>query len=359
MRILQQFSNPIHSGAITSMSLDKGRTWVVAGSVTGLLSLWDIRFGLLLKSWKAGSTNQPGANLRVHQVATHPVNKQWIIVASETRSTAQSDGGSILVEVWDLEKAAIVETLVTRDVSIPSHGQAPALVTSAPVQQPTPIAQSPADAIAQLVQSRNAQSSAKSSNPERYMTESDWAPCDIRSMAVGLDFGGHGSGTMIRDGFVLTSGFGGLESRHKDLGYVLLGSEDRKLRLWYLGQGQLERSVMISGVATDKQPPSYRYFLNHYPLLFSLLTYSRSTIRSSVDSPPSHTEIWSHYDAKEREKHRNTARPSLIGHYQQTLLKSHQDCITAIACIDSPFRGGVVSADRSGVIKVYKVSESE
>ncbi|CAG8669801.1 2528_t:CDS:2 [Acaulospora colombiana] len=324
MRILQQFNNPVHSGAITSMCLDKGRTWVVAGSVTGLLSLWDIRFGLLLKTWKAGSTTQPGANLRVHQCANHPVNKQWVIVASETRSTAQSDGGSILVEVWDLEKATIVETLVTRDVSIPSHGQAPALVTSAPVQQPTPVSQSPADAISQLVQSRNAQASTKGSNPERYMTESDYAPCDIRSLAVGIDFGGQGSTTTTRDGFVLTGGFGGLESRHKDLGYVLLGSEDRKLRLWYLGQGQLER-----------------------------------TIRSNVDSPPSHTEIWSHYDAKEREKHRSTARPSLIGHYQQTLLKSHQDCITAIACIDSPFRGGVVSADRSGVIKVYRVSESE
>lgn len=48
-------------------------------------------------------------------------------------------------------------------------------------------------------------------------------------------------------------------------------------------------------------------------------------------------------------------RLSLINHNQQNLLKGHADTITALACIDSPFRGGIVSGDRAGVIKVWRV----
>jgi len=52
-------------------------------------------------------------------------------------------------------------------------------------------------------------------------------------------------------------------------------------------------------------------------------------------------------------------RISLITNSQQNLLKSHQDVITAIACIDSPFRGGIISGDRAGVIKVWRVEQVE
>ena len=52
-------------------------------------------------------------------------------------------------------------------------------------------------------------------------------------------------------------------------------------------------------------------------------------------------------------------RISLITHNQQTLLKSHQDVITALACFDSPFRGGIVSGDRAGVIKVWRAEETD
>ena len=52
-------------------------------------------------------------------------------------------------------------------------------------------------------------------------------------------------------------------------------------------------------------------------------------------------------------------RISLITNSQQNLLKGHQDVVTAIACIDSPFRGGIVSGDRAGVIKVWRVEQVE
>jgi phosphoinositide-3-kinase regulatory subunit 4 len=46
---------------------------------------------------------------------------------------------------------------------------------------------------------------------------------------------------------------------------------------------------------------------------------------------------------------------ALLNNNQQNLLKPHQDMVTALACIDAPFRGGIVSGDRSGVIKVWRV----
>jgi phosphoinositide-3-kinase, regulatory subunit 4 len=52
-------------------------------------------------------------------------------------------------------------------------------------------------------------------------------------------------------------------------------------------------------------------------------------------------------------------RISLITNSQQNLLKGHQDVISAIACIDSPFRGGIISGDRAGVIKVWRVEQVE
>ena len=52
-------------------------------------------------------------------------------------------------------------------------------------------------------------------------------------------------------------------------------------------------------------------------------------------------------------------RSSLITNYQNTLLKGHQDIVTTIVCIDSPFRGGIVSADRGGAIKVWKVDNAD
>ncbi|KAG1758969.1 hypothetical protein EDD22DRAFT_908144 [Suillus occidentalis] len=42
--------NPRHFGPITCMCLDRKRTWIPVVTSMGVLSLWDRRFGLLLKS---------------------------------------------------------------------------------------------------------------------------------------------------------------------------------------------------------------------------------------------------------------------------------------------------------------------
>jgi phosphoinositide-3-kinase regulatory subunit 4 len=78
-----------------------------------------------------------------------------------------------------------------------------------------------------------------------------------------------------------------------------------------------------------------------------------STTSSSTAS--TYVETWPSAAASGSQSNRPAQRMSLITHNQQNLLKSHQDIVTALACIDSPFRGGIVSGDRAGVIKIWRV----
>jgi phosphoinositide-3-kinase, regulatory subunit 4 len=81
---------------------------------------------------------------------------------------------------------------------------------------------------------------------------------------------------------------------------------------------------------------------------------------SSVANGPvaTHIETWPLQGASSQSG-RAQQRMSLINHTQHQLLNSHQDVITALICIDSPFRCGIVSGDRTGVIKVWRVDAGE
>ena len=82
-----------------------------------------------------------------------------------------------------------------------------------------------------------------------------------------------------------------------------------------------------------------------------------SVVNASENDPvSSYVETW---PAAPSGGSRPSQRISLISQHQQNLLKSHQDVVTALACIDAPFRGGIVSGDRAGVVKVWRVDFAE
>lgn len=83
-------------------------------------------------------------------------------------------------------------------------------------------------------------------------------------------------------------------------------------------------------------------------LLFS------STIRAANGVASTHVETSVSVSAS-NQTNRPLQRLMLINYNQQNLLKAHQDTVTTLACIDSPFRGGIISGDRSGVVKVWRV----
>ncbi|KAJ7855120.1 hypothetical protein B0H14DRAFT_2754859 [Mycena olivaceomarginata] len=307
MRVVQTMENPRHYGPITCLCIDRKRSWIVVGTSTGVLTLWDRRFGLLLKSWHAGVAST-GRFVRIHQCVVHPSKgrNKWIMVAVEASKRTTDRTFTNLVEVWDVEKAVLVETFITRTSGETEPLPEPHELTGVDADI------SPAAAIAALVHSKQSGADAGGKRPRRssQSTFQDELLPPPSDMADGTPDSGHG-----RRGFMVT------------------GSEDRKLRLWDLSR--LERTTVLSGLESEHERPSF------------------STTSSSTAS--TYVETWPSAAASGSQSNRPAQRMSLITHNQQNLLKSHQDIVTALACIDSPFRGGIVSGDRAGVIKIWRV----
>ncbi len=114
MSELQMMQNPRHYGPITCMCIDRKRTWIIVGTSTGVLTLWDRRFGLLLKSWHVGVAST-GRSIRIHQCVVHPSKGKgkYVMVAVEASKWGSDKSSTNLVEVWDIERSVLVETFVT------------------------------------------------------------------------------------------------------------------------------------------------------------------------------------------------------------------------------------------------------
>ncbi|EAU84150.2 other/VPS15 protein kinase [Coprinopsis cinerea okayama7 len=354
MRVLQTMENPRHYGPITAMCMDKRRAWLVVGTSTGVLTLWDKRFGILLKSWQTAAATSSGKSCKVHQIAVHPTKGRgkWIIVALETskKGLASSRDSVTIIEVWDVEKSVLVETFV---VGTSSDREREREGSESPGPHEVEVEgvdanPSPAAAIAAFVRSRQLQSenerrsSARGSANEELVAPP--AP-DVRAMVVGLDFGGYASAHRLEYGEFIPDG-GGASSRSSTKGFVVTGSDDRRLRFWDLSRA--EKSVVFSGLEQDGERPTHSINSGG----------SRGGEDEGNKGPVSYVETWPAVPTGGQSS-RPSQRISLITQHQQNLLKSHQDVVTALACIDSPWRGGIVSGDRAGVVKVWRLDYVE
>ncbi|KAF4612681.1 hypothetical protein D9613_011717 [Agrocybe pediades] len=322
MKVLQTLENPRHYGPITSLCIDKKRAWILVGTSTGVLTLWDNRFGLLIRSWHAGVTSA-GKSSRIYQCCVHPSKGRgkWVIVTLESPKKVLDKPCGHLVEVWDIERAMLVETFITRVGSAADPIEEPEEVVGADADT------SPAAAIAALVRSRQHKEHAD----RRLKDEAPQPPApDIRALVAGADFGGHSTAPR--------SEFGQLDpssSSRSNRGFLLSGSDDGKIRLWDLGK--FDRTSVLSGVENDYEKPTYSTLTSANGATSFVETWPPQPASSSANRPPQ--------------------RISLITHSQQNLLNNHRDVITALACIDSPFRGGIVSGDRTGMIKIWRVEQ--
>ena len=221
---------------------------------------------MLLKSWKVGGSSSTDAakSSRIHQIVLHPTQGKgrWIIVAFETTKSAA--GGvdispTTVMEVWDIEKTSLMETYATREIVAGGTSGDEELPQPAEVAgEPTEV--SPATAIAALVRSRQqsrapldrfAKRPAQNGSPGD--SPSIRPSLDVRTMVVGSDLGGHSS-RIEPD-----SSSGGRSSGGR--GFMISGSEDRKLRLWDLAR--IERSAVLSGAETEVEKAGYKWVQFH------------------------------------------------------------------------------------------------
>ena len=343
MIVMQTMENPRHYGPITSLCIDRKRAWIVVGTSTGVLTLWDKRFGLLIRSWHVGIA-AGGRSNRIHQCVVHPSSKgrgKWVMVALEASKKNADRSSTHLIEVWDIEKATLVETYVTRTGSSADPAPEPPEVLGQEAEMTA------ASAIAALVRSRQNKTDLGDTIRLSNREELPQPPSpDIRAMAVGSEFGVY---TMTQ-----RPDFGDLESssRLSGRGFIVTGSEDTKIRLWDLGK--FEQTTVLSGLDNDHEKPSYRFvFSAHMHISSSDPVSSTSTTTNGIAT---FIETWPRLPSSSS-LNRPSQRISLITQSQQQLLKNHQDVITTLVCIESPFRGGIVSGDRAGVIKVWRVEQ--
>ncbi|KAJ1976638.1 Serine/threonine-protein kinase [Dimargaris cristalligena] len=88
--------NPLRFGLVTAFVTDPRRTWVLVGTAKGVLTLWDLRFRIAVKSW------QHPRRSRIHQLSMYlaPASHgKWVLVAT----------GRNEVSVWDVESESCHE----------------------------------------------------------------------------------------------------------------------------------------------------------------------------------------------------------------------------------------------------------
>ncbi|GJN87433.1 hypothetical protein Rhopal_000382-T1 [Rhodotorula paludigena] len=373
MRSLQTFSNPRHFGPVTSLCLDRKHLWLVAGTASGVLTLWDLRFGLLLRSWSVGSK-------RINQIAVHPVKGKgrWIVVAAEPddASTASSEASAssksrrhhaqtaqqstLVAEVWDIDLGTKVDEF--RVISPHQQQTSTALANRtnifAGADEPTNAAMQdatldPAKAIEALLAASTAPKAAAPPPVEGQPAAAPAAQPAVRALLLGADYSTQPSTRPAASHFVsvdTADGSGGrgkdARGRDKEGGFLLTGGEDRKLRFWDLAKAS--KSAVVSGLGADEEMPSYSMHVS--TVRPTLYLESPAPSPHAVPAPSSSSSTRSsRTSAPTSRVHRST----LIANSQQQLLRAHQEAITALAVLDLPFRC-VVSGDRAGVVRVFE-----
>ncbi|GAA6002182.1 hypothetical protein JCM10207_003113 [Rhodosporidiobolus poonsookiae] len=348
MRSLQTFDNPRHFGPVTALCIDRKHLWFVAGTATGVLTLWDLRFGLLLRSWSVGSK-------RINQIALHPSKGKgrWIVIAmdledavadAKSRKQQQHQQGTTVAEVWDIDQGCKVEEF--RVVSPQQAATAPLSNRTnmfAGAEEPASTGMKeatldPAAAIEALLAASTAPPAA--AKPTTSPSAAPPVKPTFRAILLGADYSHPNSS---RPSAALPESSEPKEAK-KDGGYILTGGEDRKLRYWDLTKAG--RSAVVSGLDVDEEVPS---FTTHTSTLRPTLHLESPPAQPSAPSSSSSTSRPSRAAHPPPRVHRST----LIANSQQQLLRAHQEAITALAVVDLPFRC-VVSGDRAGVVKVFE-----
>ncbi|ELU36605.1 other/VPS15 protein kinase [Rhizoctonia solani AG-1 IA] len=333
MRVLRVLESPRHFGPITCACLDKRQSWLVTGTTSGVLTLWDLRFGLLLRSWTTSNAADGSRRVAVETTNTNA-----------PRTASERLKGTVTLEVWDIEKATLEETFSIADTHDTSgqNSQPPEPCTS--TKEGRSASTDAASAIAELIRSRRTREKAQ----ERTKEEPDSLPADI---VVDPDAPVHAwmrpdvrALLALPDNNSLAQASLGsrkeLESSATTIkdktrgGMLLIGTEARRIHLWDLSK--LEKSVVLSGLDAEQGPPFYH---THTPEPQGVVT---------------HTVTFPHPSAAPAQN-RGQSRSTLTAQHHQTVMKGHTDAITALACVDLPFKGGIVSGDASGALKVFKM----
>lgn len=256
--IKRTMSQPVHLGPITCLCIDQQRSWLVTGTLKGYLTLWDIRFGILIRSWQV---NLSGG--KISQCSVDPLRGQgsWVLVAVSGENADGLFSRECVIEVWDVEKIILVKTYISRPDSQPQP-ISPKLKPSSSGSRGTEVNPkgSAAEAIALLLQ---AQQNEKTPTSDQSMilespflhpeNDTTFFTHTISCFLAGINFYGPGyiAGTEGLEIYIGADDFA-MPSVTQDTGYLLTGSRDCRIRFWDLNRTEKTRIICGAGVEDDK-----------------------------------------------------------------------------------------------------------
>ncbi|KAA1080349.1 Serine/threonine-protein kinase, variant 2 [Puccinia graminis f. sp. tritici] len=351
MRTTRVLRNPKHFGPLSKLCIDQKKIWLAVGTTMGYLSLWDLRFGLLLKTWKM-------ADGPIHQLNVHPTQGKgrWVVIAALStidnhpeRPTHQT------LQVWDLEMGKLVQTfLVSRSTSDVAVDRFRAKheglddenchYSNAKSVAPLPPQLNATSAIERLLQENQCLEPSKRQNilgpnPSQLLRQ----PPTVSSFIIGSRY--HDNMSSSGELIMMADELNISQAPSRPAGYLISAGEDRRIRFWDLAVP--ERSNTVSGLEMEDDRPQFRSDASDTPTIH--LEYIAKSYQSS--HPHRRPNNPSRADGNPT-PHRST----VVANYQQSLLRNHGDAVTAIAVIDLPFRC-IVSADRTGVIHIYECKD--
>lgn len=345
MQVLYNIQLSAHYGIPTSFCLDRRNNWILIGTTHGIISLWDLRFRLRLRSWGI----QGGTPVR--RIILHP-NKgrgRWVIVAGGAR-----DGE---ITVWDIEKMVCREVYRT---SPPGYrpGSKDIKMSSGKAYEPWFPDELPEETLlARFAATTTDRDDGPQFDP--MVSPRSNSPSPSPSMTTSLFVGtdvvypsstSTGGGSTTNDGRTPVSGV--------KTTFILSGSADRKLRFW--DTNNPAASSIVSGqelVVDERENP--RYETSHLGGNTLVVTEWRPSSSSAAPGTSSKGKSRAGLGegdgiGKERERERSKIpRSELIPRQQQQLLRTHMDAITDCAILQRPY-GMAISTDRMGCVYVFQ-----
>lgn len=377
MQVLQTLRQPAHFGPITAMCSNRGNIWLLVGTLGGVMALWDLRFGLLVKSWRIGQAKD-GCIVRVNAVRPHPSKGRgrWVMIAYElvdSLSEKQGGGSQVLVETWDIEEEVCVEVFECSS-SKPSK-QAPASVSKVEKEQQRNGLGDAAQAIERLVKLQELALDEKQRQGSQVEKEdqSDVRPaakgttvssCAVKAMLVGLEGYSSSSSASVANGQIAESWLdagrlaqedsaepGGGASRRRE-GYMICAGQDRRIRFWDLGR--TDRSVCL-GLGVEKgEFVSVRPHRAETDATRQHQQQDGQATLAKAEAGPTRNVHSIPLSGSTLQGGSSLMRSPLLSQQQASAaIKAHKDAITALAIIESPYRC-IVAGDRAGTIRVWE-----
>lgn len=239
---------------------------MVVGTAGGTLCLWDLRFGLLLRSWTVGSG-------RVLKVEVNPFKGKgrWITVIVESGDEVEEAAGgrklgALVAEVWDIDRGSKVEEFrvvgSSSDISSTSASSFKNTATESLSTSMKEATLDPAKAIEALLlaHSQDAKMKIRATIPVDKTTNITSNQPGVRAFLSGIDYsvslGEQQRSTGAATGHLSVELSGEKYSGSSSgKGYLITAGEDRKIRFWDVGK--VDDSKVFSGADPEEDLPVY------------------------------------------------------------------------------------------------------